>query len=278
MTVRPDEFEIRRVRVALETSGDGTRSLGPAVAVAARLNATIEGLLVAERNVASLAPGAAARYVSRLPSEPVGFPDLAAELRGAMAMLEAALKADADQLGLPWSLQMVDDLLDKAFADMLDPRDLLVTAANSRLLAALGSGCATLSAFAGTIPCSVLIMQGTIMPRRPFVFATSQPELMQRSLSAAIRFSGAGERGVDIALVGAGADEKTASTIRSWLAQRGFEARFSPSIPASRAPLVRVAAPPGHELVILPAALAELREIDLSEFCRQVRAPLLIVR
>lgn len=278
MTARPDEFEIRRVRVALETSGDGTRSLGPAVAVAARLKAAIEGLLVAERNVASLVPGTAARYVSRLPSEPVDFPDLAAELRGAMAMIEAALKADAARLGLSWSLQMVGDLIDEAFADMFDPRDLLITAANSRLLAALGPECATLAAFASAMPCSVLILPGTIVPRRPFVFATTQTEPTWRALSAAIQFTGASERSVDIGLVGTGADEKTARTIRSWLAQRGFEARFAPSIPASRAPLVRVAAPPGHELIILPAALTELKDIDLSEFCRQIRAPLLIVR
>jgi hypothetical protein len=279
MSRTPDTFEVRRVKVALEAGGNGTRSLGPALAIAARLRAAVHGLLVEEPNLARLAHDTAARYVSRLPSEVVtGTPDLQAELRAAVSMMQTALAADAARLGLPWSLQVIRGLFERTSADVLDPHDLLVAAANSRLLGTLAAECATITALASALPCSFMILPGGVLPQRPLVFAAPQPEPTQRALSAAIQLADTSEREIDVALVGHEADETRADSIRNWLAQRGYRARFAPSVQAGPAPLVRMASAPGHTLFVLPAALAELEALGLPELCRRIRAPLLIVQ
>ena len=258
-------FRVRRVRVALEP-GDGTHVLTPAARLAGRLKARIEGLLLDESGAAEVG-GAGSRYVSRLPV-PTALPDLAAELRGLSRMLEAEMAALAGSLDIPWSLRVVDQAAAAALAE-LGPEDLLVAPPRSRVLERIIRPGMTLETLAASIHHPLLVLTRATRMEHPLVCGSVDVGATRRAVSAALLVAGRDVQDIDLAI--AADDEDVATEIA---APGAVRIRPLP-IGTGRAALAVAAAV--HDLIVMPASLGGLGEMQIADFVERLRSPLLIV-
>jgi hypothetical protein len=265
------EFRVRRVRVALEP-GNGTHALGPAAAIAGRLNAAIEGLYL-EDDAPTGAGAAGQRYISRLPAFS-GLPDPAAELRALSRVLETQMATLADRLDIPWSLNVIASTSGHDLPE-LGPEDLLVVAPRSRLLERIMRPGLTFGAVGATIRHPLLLLTRSTPMEHPIVCGTADVLATTRAVRAAIGIAGHSVRQIDLALAAAQetlvADRPGLGTTFGQVHVRTF------ATGTDRGALALATAASVHDLIVIPATLAGLAEMEPAEFVERIRLPLLIV-
>lgn len=260
------QFKVKRVQVALEP-GNGTHVLTPATELAGRLKARIEGLLLDDSTAADIGSGGS-RYVSRLPTL-TALPDLAAELRGLSRILEREMAGLARGFDIPWSLRVVDQAA-QAMLGELGPEDLLVATPRSRVLRQLIRPGMTLAALTASIRHPLLLLTRPTRMEHPVVCGCIDVAATRRAISAAVLMGG-DVRDVDLAVAGE-ADELAAQIATS------VAVRIRPlRIGTGRAALALATTTAVHDLIVMPAALGGLGDLQIADLLERLALPLLIV-
>lgn len=248
------EFAVRRLVVATDAAVTSEATFARAAGLAARLGASLAGLLIEDERLLRAAALPLSGYVSGLPgAASFDARSLESELRALTARTRAALAAAARQAGVAWTLDVLRGDPAAQIAQATGPGDLVVVGPEADAPGrALRAGAALRVAAERTARSVLLTRQGSEI-HRPLVVTEAGSPLNARVISAAARLAADRLAEIDVLSIGAAAADQA---LVGLLAEHGIRARLRRvDVPTARR-LAETARLLGSDLMVLAADLS----------------------
>jgi nucleotide-binding universal stress UspA family protein len=282
------ELLIRRILVALDTSGHSLAALAAAAELAARLKAELTGLFVEDINLLRLAGLPFAREI-RYPSavvQPIESPRLEQELKAQAVQARQALAAAAEQAQVAWSFRVVrGQVTGEVLAAALEA-DLLslgIASWPSTRRGRLGSTARTVAAEA---PQAVLLLQRGDKIRLPVLVTYDGSPAARRALAIAVQLvpttEPAGWPPLTVLLL---ADEEALDTLQrleqeviTWLQEHRLKANYRRLIRTDVLHLAQAVQAEQGGLLVLAGQRFLIQAEVIQELLNQIDCPILLIR
>ncbi|MHA1112955.1 MAG: universal stress protein [Alphaproteobacteria bacterium] len=288
---RRDDFAVRRILIALDSSPHSVAALDEAAGLAQRLHAELIGLFVEDINLINLADLPGTPGVSRLTAARED-PDarIRHELRALATRARIALEAASRRTGVPASFHVSRGRVAAELIRAADKADLLIMGWSGRSWAdpfefrRMGARSARLGGTARRVASesarSVLLLRRGTRMASPLMVAYDGSAGANRALAAAIRV---GIRDHDPLAVLILADDaqgarKLTQRARGWLDRRGLAARFLFLEKATPGQLCAKLGEAGASLLVLNADSPLLAGPPGETLLDRISCPAMLVR
>ena len=282
MTPSDAAFGVRRIVVALDGSAHASGAPETAAALAARLQAELEGVFVQDIDLARLAALPIGREIQFLTGRGRDFTadELDAHNLEQEACARRVIAAAAARERVGYAFRVARGQVDAEVLSAAGQADLLIVGIGSVGPGGRARLGGTARAAAEHAPRSVMISKpGTRMIARPLVFHDGS-DGAKRALQAAIRIFGAGERGLAVLIdsADAGRAEALCRDIESELGTAGVKHRFLSSANPAPDRLCRLAAQAGADVLVIAADSRIIAGERRFRVLESIACPVMLVR
>lgn len=275
-------FEIRRIVVAIDSSGQSASALDAAAMLAANLHAELEGLFVEDINLARLAALPVGREIQFLTGEARDFTASALETQNREQEFSArrAIAAAAARARITHVFRVTRGLVDVEVISAASNADLLILGMGGGTPGGRRRLGSTARAAAERAPHSVLISKPGVRSIGSPLICYDGSEGAMRALEAAIRLSGAGEKAITVLIVAQDIDH--AGALRQQVNEKFLSLPLRPKFLHSAQPapdqMCRFAAESGADVLVISADSKLLAGAERLKMLEQIACPVLLVR
>jgi nucleotide-binding universal stress UspA family protein len=274
-------FALRRIVVAIDSSAGSAAALDAVAALAARLQAELEGLFVEDVNLARLAELPVGREICfNGVCRDFTAVQLAAQYREQAAVARRALAAAAARARIACAFRVARGQVDVEIMSAAGSADLLVLGTGASALGRRGRLGRTARTAAERAPRSVLIAKpGAWALAAPLVYYDGSPGA-RRALAAAARIAGGRDGALTVLIVAAAVDRAAAlrAEVTALLAPYEAQPAFLHGGQPAPAEICRLAARAGADVLVIAADAALTAAPDRLALLETIACPVLLVR
>ncbi len=283
MTEQPHNSEIRRILVALDSSGRDQEALQIAARLAALLQAELLGLFIQDPDLMRFAdlPIASEVISYSASARSVDRAKLEKDLQAQVKRMSSELARLALQQKVRWSFEVVSGFIESEVMEAVKQADLLIVHRKSgRTLVThdqLGSTASVIVTKAQR-PVVILEEHGTL--EGPLYVLIEELESGKSALAAALRLSRRNHRKLIVLIATASLKQyqQLSKSIENWLRAQERRAELSWLRKVEPAVLSHILWVQGGGVLVLCADAHLLRQITLATLIKQLKLPIVLVR